>query len=394
MDNKVRVFEMADEAGATSTEVIKKAAHLGFTLKSPQSTVSFENAEEITKYILTGKSNKLLKDKKTAIKIMESWFRENYGEPINLLPYDSKKGGYISIFGELKDPYDVLSRKYNDIFHSSYIKGLSEKLHKTSPTWSPLPKEDHYTNEYIKEIKQVNNASNIIKIFDNSIHSIESISMIKIPDKNTQKYMNYMIYANIFTALETLLSDIFYFYIVRNSDYQRQFIEQYDVFKKEKVSIADLYTLHENILDRILQKLDNFLWHKFETVIFLYDKVFDVKINLGFFISKRDIRHDIVHRNGKKQTINTDIEYNNVTDIDVKDMISEVVKVKDQVVNKLNIDKVEDDPYAIKVTVRKDTIEELKNSMKEIWSDKQDIPVYLKSRSNPIYPEKDHKKYI
>jgi translation initiation factor IF-2 len=59
MSDKVRVYEIAEEAGATSAEVIAKAKDLKIELKSPQSAVSFEDAEEITKYIMTGKSSKL-----------------------------------------------------------------------------------------------------------------------------------------------------------------------------------------------------------------------------------------------------------------------------------------------------------------------------------------------
>jgi len=66
MDDKVRVFEIAEEAGSTSAEVIKKAADLAIVLKSPQSSVSFEEAEEIAGYIMTGTS-KLLKPKKEAV---------------------------------------------------------------------------------------------------------------------------------------------------------------------------------------------------------------------------------------------------------------------------------------------------------------------------------------
>jgi len=67
MDDKVRVFEIAEEAGSTSAEVIKKAADLAIVLKSPQSSVSIEEAGEIAGYIMTGKS-KLLKPKKETVK--------------------------------------------------------------------------------------------------------------------------------------------------------------------------------------------------------------------------------------------------------------------------------------------------------------------------------------
>ena len=59
MSDSVRVYEIADETGSTSTEVIAKAKDLNIELKSPQSTVSFEDAEEIAKYLLSGTSDKL-----------------------------------------------------------------------------------------------------------------------------------------------------------------------------------------------------------------------------------------------------------------------------------------------------------------------------------------------
>jgi len=65
MEDKVRVFEIAEEAGSTSAEVIKKASDLSIELKSPQSNVSFEQAEAIAEYIMTGKSDLLPKSKKS-----------------------------------------------------------------------------------------------------------------------------------------------------------------------------------------------------------------------------------------------------------------------------------------------------------------------------------------
>ena len=61
MSDNVRVYEIAEEAGASSTEVIAKAKDLGIELKSPQTAGSFEDAEEIANYIMTGKSSKLAK---------------------------------------------------------------------------------------------------------------------------------------------------------------------------------------------------------------------------------------------------------------------------------------------------------------------------------------------
>ncbi len=71
MSDNVRVYEIAEEAGASSNEVITKAKDLGIELKSPQSVVSFEDAEEIANYIMTGKSSKLLKKPVLKVTIKE-----------------------------------------------------------------------------------------------------------------------------------------------------------------------------------------------------------------------------------------------------------------------------------------------------------------------------------
>jgi len=62
MSDKVRVYEVAEEAGTSSAEVITKAKDLGLELKSPQSAISYEDAEEVTKYIMTGRSSSLIKN--------------------------------------------------------------------------------------------------------------------------------------------------------------------------------------------------------------------------------------------------------------------------------------------------------------------------------------------
>ncbi len=76
MSDKVRVYEIAEEAGASSQEVIVKAKDLGINLKSPQSAVSYEDAENITNYIMTGKrpkiATKVISDNKRDYDLLKS----------------------------------------------------------------------------------------------------------------------------------------------------------------------------------------------------------------------------------------------------------------------------------------------------------------------------------
>lgn len=93
MSDKVRVYEIAEEAGASSQDVILKAKDLGIDLKSAQTAVSYEDAEEITKYILTGKSSKI--EEKPTVKAKKVIKKEEIIEaekkPVESIEIDDKK---------------------------------------------------------------------------------------------------------------------------------------------------------------------------------------------------------------------------------------------------------------------------------------------------------------
>ncbi|WP_428739192.1 translation initiation factor IF-2 N-terminal domain-containing protein, partial [Sulfurimonas sp.] len=56
MSEKVRVHEIAKELGITSKDVIDKATKIGLDVKSAQSVVSMEQAENLANYIMNGES--------------------------------------------------------------------------------------------------------------------------------------------------------------------------------------------------------------------------------------------------------------------------------------------------------------------------------------------------
>ena len=85
MLDKVRVFEIAEEAGTTSAEVMQKAKELGIILKTSLATVSFEDAEAITQYIITGIKSKIEK------KLDDKIIKPNNIEISNFANHDDEK---------------------------------------------------------------------------------------------------------------------------------------------------------------------------------------------------------------------------------------------------------------------------------------------------------------
>ncbi len=56
MIEKVRIHEISKELGISSKDVLKKALDMGMDIKSAQSTVSMEQADELMKYIMNGEA--------------------------------------------------------------------------------------------------------------------------------------------------------------------------------------------------------------------------------------------------------------------------------------------------------------------------------------------------
>jgi hypothetical protein len=201
---------------------------------------------------------------------------------------------------------------------------------------------------------------------------------IKIPNSEIQKYQNYLLFSNVYTIIETLLSDIFCFKIFNNKDIQRKFLENHDDFNNKKLTFAELFD-------------------KFETVMKLYEKVLDVKINLGYFIKYRDLRHDIIHRNGRKQRIN-DLDYNIIEISDIEKLIDNAEQIKETIVNEFNIEMNSlsfGDLIFIKMEGRRDFLsnylEDSLNCLEKNFNLKKSLNTeWLKK--NPSYPERKNKK--
>jgi len=129
MSDNVRVYEIAEEAGASSNDVIKKAKDLGIELKSPQSQATVEDAEEIVNYIMTGKSKRLPPKKKIAKKV----------EPIKV--EEEKTVVEETKQEEVSVPQPVVEKPKEE------IKPVIEKTNKIEETSQVKPKDTQDVND-------------------------------------------------------------------------------------------------------------------------------------------------------------------------------------------------------------------------------------------------------
>lgn len=69
-------------------------------------------------------------DKETLI----NWFKDNYDDPFNCVPFDIYEGGYQYYLGGPCDPYNVLRRQFADTDDST-IKEAADMLYSVSREW-------------------------------------------------------------------------------------------------------------------------------------------------------------------------------------------------------------------------------------------------------------------
>lgn len=120
------------------------------------------------------------------------------------------------------------------------------------------------------------------------------------PDK---KCLHRLLYVNVVTILECYLSDFFISRIKEDSKLLRRLIETTPTFKEQKIRVSDVFQTMDAIEKRANSYLASLVWHRLDDVSKLYEKVLGV-----IFPSDRNalnnaikVRHELVHRNGKKQ---------------------------------------------------------------------------------------------
>lgn len=121
MSEKIKVYEIAEEVGISSKEVIEKAKELNINLTSPQSQVSNEEGEKIANYIMTGESTMLRRNFEN-----ENILSKNE----NLIVFDEKNKRILEKEEELKQLEENIENKkskFNDFINNEKQKLESDK---------------------------------------------------------------------------------------------------------------------------------------------------------------------------------------------------------------------------------------------------------------------------
>lgn len=158
-------------------------------------------------------------------------------------------------------------------------------------------------------------------------HFKSSISdLVELNNGKRNPVLQRMIFSSVITTMEAYLSDTMKRNVLNRHAIKRRFVESLDKFSKNKIASNTVFAFMDSLDQKITEEIDSISFHNVDTVAGLYknvllckfpeDKVSDLKKYV-------ELRHDIVHRNGKSK----DGTIVSVTKNDLRDLIELVSDV-------------------------------------------------------------------
>lgn len=228
------------------------------------------------------------------IAVMKVWFHENYEDPVENTPYESAEGGYIYIWGGPYDALEEIQQEFSGTIPDDVIEQLADELNDISAFWAGKAQYDDYIYEAAAASSEHRRA------FEQSMGRIEALLDLDIPPEQ-QQHLFRLLYANVITAIETYLSDLFISAIEKDPHLKRRFVETTPDFQKEKFAFSMAYAIVEEVEARVRAQLLKVVWHRIDAVQQMFRDTLGIPFpeELGGLFAAILIRHDLVHRNGK-----------------------------------------------------------------------------------------------
>jgi hypothetical protein len=264
------------------------------------------------------------------MKIMREWFHENFEDPVEECPYDSREGGYIYIWGGPYDAREELEMEFCGLVNEKIIDTLVDELESKCNEWSAYSYNQHFEDSEDEYMLQKSQDKTSFERFNNNLTTLRQLALIEVDDEN-KKTMLYMIYTHTITCLEAFLSEYFIEKVLRDDTYLKSFFKNNQEFKERKFTLNDIFTEYNEVRKTALAYLTEITWHKVEKISKLYKDVLEIEFpqDIGSIYRMVGKRHDIVHRCGKTKD-GLDIELNNS---DIQEIFNETSRLAEHINN-------------------------------------------------------------
>ena len=244
-------------------------------------------------------------DQTDQLDFMREWFLANYEDPVHSLPYETREGGYIWIYGGPYDPHEELYGKFGEFVPEKVIEALGNELLNECHEWAAqinLWDEDRYGFDHVTE------PAEYLDEYHLAMDNNRGLLAIAVPDSVRTTFYG-MVFANLITIMETYLSDTFIGLVRSSEGFMRKFVATTPEFKERKLSLAEIYESMDKISDIAERYLGSVVWHRLRVVRNMYRDTLGVSFPEGLenIFRAIKVRHALVHRNGKLEGKDVDI---------------------------------------------------------------------------------------
>jgi hypothetical protein len=140
--------------------------------------------------------------------------------------------------------------------------------------------------------------------FERNLEALRALARAHAPAKPALKYAFYrMLYSSTITALETYLLDAFHQRVMSSDALIEKLLQTTPEFAERKYSVSEIIGWQRDVRNKVSEHLLGIVWHNLSKVGSMYSTMFQVSFPKdcdGVFRAV-SVRHDIVHRNGRKK---------------------------------------------------------------------------------------------
>lgn len=254
------------------------------------------------------------KSKSTQIEAMRDWFSNNFEDPANSCPYESREGGYAYIYGGPYYASDELQEMFGEYVKPNYIQELADELDNECYEWSG--NSSNASDWYDEDLYDaVTSSESPFNEFLENLEKIRSISKVECQEEHKPHLLG-ILYANVITTLETLYVELFTKSLEESENFIIKCVETSDI----KYRASKLVTLmpfnnetSESIKMELIKEVKEHLikcnWHITNQVIGRFKSIFNIKAQRDWPFDSIDTatktRNDLIHRGGKDREGNT-----------------------------------------------------------------------------------------
>ena len=145
-----------------------------------------------------------------------------------------------------------------------------------------------------------------IDSYDKAIDDIVALSKINVDEMN-KRLLNKLLFASVYSAMEAFLQDMCGHYVMKSQKHKERYLKNHENLKSEKILLSEIYAKLPQLDFKIKNAIDNTVYHRLsEEIQSLFEGTFGIIFpDYQYLKNKLEIRHDIVHRNGKSKDQST-----------------------------------------------------------------------------------------